>query len=225
MYLFLAVLGLCYYSGFSLVVVHGLLIGVTSCCGAQALGPAGFNSRGSGALEHRLSTCGPQALVALWHVRSSWARDWTRVSCVGRWVLYHWAAREALCVFFNADTYRQKNIHIFGSAHVPHIRNLSVGNFNLIWGKPRIEEILLDSFREESSDDVVLGWYSFPCFPCLKLVSVFITLCRSHICPLGSFRGGFRNSYNWRWNLIDCWLSSMFSQMLLMRPSDLDFDS
>ena len=27
---------------------------------------------------------------------SSWARDWTRVSRIGRWILYHWACREAL---------------------------------------------------------------------------------------------------------------------------------
>ena len=26
---------------------------------------------------------------------SSWPRDWTRISCIGRWVLYHWATWEA----------------------------------------------------------------------------------------------------------------------------------
>ena len=26
---------------------------------------------------------------------SSWARDWTHVSCIGRLILYHWATREA----------------------------------------------------------------------------------------------------------------------------------
>ena len=25
---------------------------------------------------------------------SSWPRDWTQVCCIGRWILYHWAARE-----------------------------------------------------------------------------------------------------------------------------------
>ena len=29
---------------------------------------------------------------------SSWSRDWTHVSCIGRWVLYHWATREAVYV-------------------------------------------------------------------------------------------------------------------------------
>ena len=27
---------------------------------------------------------------------SSRLRDWTQVSCIGRWILYHWATREAL---------------------------------------------------------------------------------------------------------------------------------
>ena len=34
-------------------------------------------------------------LVALWHVESSWIRDWTLISCIGRQILYHWATREA----------------------------------------------------------------------------------------------------------------------------------
>ena len=38
-------------------------------------------------------------LVVPWHVGSSWTRDWIRVSCIDRWILYHWATREALkCV-------------------------------------------------------------------------------------------------------------------------------
>ena len=33
-------------------------------------------------------------LVALGHVESSWIRDQTRVSCIDRQILYHWATRE-----------------------------------------------------------------------------------------------------------------------------------
>ena len=29
-------------------------------------------------------------------VESSWSRDWTGISCIGRPILYHWATREAL---------------------------------------------------------------------------------------------------------------------------------
>ena len=35
-------------------------------------------------------------LVAPRHVGSSWTADWTRVPCIDRQILYHWAAREAL---------------------------------------------------------------------------------------------------------------------------------
>ena len=34
-------------------------------------------------------------LVAPWHMESSRTRDQTRVSCIARRILYHWAAREA----------------------------------------------------------------------------------------------------------------------------------
>ena len=34
-------------------------------------------------------------LVTPWHVGSSWIRDPTCVSSIGRWILYHWAIREA----------------------------------------------------------------------------------------------------------------------------------
>ena len=29
---------------------------------------------------------------------SSWSRDWTQVSCIARWILYHWVTREGQCV-------------------------------------------------------------------------------------------------------------------------------
>ena len=32
---------------------------------------------------------------------SSWARDQIQVSCVGKWILNHWATREALKILFN----------------------------------------------------------------------------------------------------------------------------
>ena len=50
--------------------------------------------------EQGLSSCGA-GLVALQHVGSSWTRDWIHVSCIGRWILYHRAMREApMYVFF-----------------------------------------------------------------------------------------------------------------------------
>ena len=56
-------------------------------------------------------------LVALRHVGSSWIRDRTRVSCIGGWILYHWAIREApgqflikFNVHFSYDYFLDKSI-------------------------------------------------------------------------------------------------------------------
>ena len=71
-------LDLCCYS----LVVWGLLIAVASFCW------------GTLALALRLHSCGT-GLVATWNVGSSRASDWIRVPCIGRWILYLWATREA----------------------------------------------------------------------------------------------------------------------------------
>ena len=66
--LFLVVLGLCCYAGFSLVVVsgghsllvlHQFLIGVLLLLLSMGSGHAGFSSCGVWALEHRLSSFDP----------------------------------------------------------------------------------------------------------------------------------------------------------------------
>ena len=41
-------------------------------------------------------------------VQSSWPRDWTHVSCIGRRILYHWATREA-----HTYTYIHTYIHTY----------------------------------------------------------------------------------------------------------------
>ena len=81
-YLFLAVVGLHCFVGFSLVVANRgfslpaglrLLIAVASHCRAWALGCAGFSSCicncGSRALEHRLDSCDARAylLRVMWN--------------------------------------------------------------------------------------------------------------------------------------------------------------
>ena len=78
--LFLAVLGLYCFMGFSLVAAHTLLIAWL----LQRM-----------ALEHRLNGCGTTGLGALRHVGFSWIGDWTCASCIARQMLYHWATREA----------------------------------------------------------------------------------------------------------------------------------
>ena len=106
-YLFLAVLGLCCCTdfplaaangGYSLAVVRGLLIMVTSLVAEHRLS----NARASvvaacelrsysplGSRAQQAQQLWPLGLVALQHVGSSWLKDQTRVSCIGRQVLYH----------------------------------------------------------------------------------------------------------------------------------------
>ena len=103
-YLFLAVLGLLLHRLSSGCSEWGLLSrcrawashwGGFSCCGAQAAGlqASVLWPPGSGAQTQQLWCLG---LAVLWHVGSSWTRDWTHVTCIGRQILYHWATREAL---------------------------------------------------------------------------------------------------------------------------------
>ena len=78
--LFVAVLGLRCYAGFSPVAASGAV------------------------LKLRCSGLSLQWLLLWWctgwaaprHVRTSWIRGWTRVSCIGRQILYLWATREVL---------------------------------------------------------------------------------------------------------------------------------
>ena len=92
-YLFLALLGLCYCLDF-------LVVAVSRGCGAQASQWSGFPFG-----EYALLVS--WASVAAWHGPSasaacgiSWTRDWTHVSCLDRQILYHWATREARMLSF-----------------------------------------------------------------------------------------------------------------------------
>ena len=79
------------------------------CCSAAFLCSLHLGLLVAGAppvAEHRLQACGLNScstwtrhlwcpgLVALWHVGSSWTRDWAPVPCIGRWILNHWTTRE-----------------------------------------------------------------------------------------------------------------------------------
>ena len=78
MYLFLAVLSLHCFVGFSLVAACGLLVGVASLVGKH-----------SSVVWHTDS-------AAPWPVGSSRIRDQTCVPCIGRRILYLWTPKEAL---------------------------------------------------------------------------------------------------------------------------------
>ena len=91
--------------------VSSLLCGLFSNCSMRASHCGGFSrcmaqavaclsSCGSRASEHRLSSWGswPWLLHSMWGLPGSGVKT---VSCNGRWVLYHWAARGALIYSFN----------------------------------------------------------------------------------------------------------------------------
>ena len=49
-----------------------------------------------GSSVHGISQAGILQWIAISFSRgSSWLRDWMHISCTGRWILYHWATREA----------------------------------------------------------------------------------------------------------------------------------
>ena len=80
--LLLAVLCLhCCAQAFSSYGEQGLL----SSFGARASHGGGF-SRGQ-ALGHKPNWLGCVVLASLWHVGSSWIRDWTQVACIGLRIL------------------------------------------------------------------------------------------------------------------------------------------
>ena len=67
----------------------------------------------------------PQARILEWVAipfsrGCSWLRDWTRVSCMGRWILYHWASREAQILPYHMHIYLLWDwwwAHVFWPAH------------------------------------------------------------------------------------------------------------
>ena len=100
MYLVLSMLGLCCFLWASLaaasrgllcVAMRGLLTAVASLVAELRL----LSVRASGAAVSS-SRAPPQKLWCTGHGGSSCPRDPTRVSCIGKWILYHWATREAL---------------------------------------------------------------------------------------------------------------------------------
>ena len=52
-----------------------------------------------GSSVHRILQARILGWVAISSSRgSSWPRDWTHISCIGKWVIYHWASKEVHCI-------------------------------------------------------------------------------------------------------------------------------
>jgi len=105
----------CGEQGLPFVGVCGLLTVVASLVREQPLG-----AWASVVAAHRLSSCGAQALVALWHVESSWTGNQTRVPYIGRQILIHCTTREvqdeALSISFSTLQFsKHTQTHILSS--------------------------------------------------------------------------------------------------------------
>ena len=92
------------WAGATVCLWRGLLVAVAALVG---LGLSAHGHRqlwlpGSSAWGQQWWSTG---LVAPWHVGSSQIRDQTCISCIGRWILYHRAAREALKFYFLRNTF------------------------------------------------------------------------------------------------------------------------
>ena len=60
--------------------------------------PMGWTVASGSSIHGILRARIPEWIAISFSRGSSWLRDWTCVSCIGRWSLYHWAIREALCI-------------------------------------------------------------------------------------------------------------------------------
>ena len=78
--------------GYSPVAGHGLLTAVTSPVVEHGL---------EGMWDSVVVALGlySTGLSALWRAGFSQPRDWTLVSCTGRWILNHWVTKEAPCAW------------------------------------------------------------------------------------------------------------------------------
>ena len=92
--------------GYSLVAVHRLLIAVTSVAAEHRLWSALASVLwllGCSAQAQWLRSVG---LAAPQHVGSFPARGEAHISCMGRWIPYHWTTREVLSFSFNRQVSR-----------------------------------------------------------------------------------------------------------------------
>ena len=139
----MAVLDLCCFAwafslvaespGYFLVAVPRLLLLLSINSRAH-----GLSSCSSPALEHWLNCC-LTSLDASWHMEYSMTRDKTGVSCIGRWISYHWATREAQTCYEKTlrEKLREQETYSRRSKKY-HIIKLKLNNQNL---ELEIEEV------------------------------------------------------------------------------------
>ena len=86
-----------------------------SCCLVAKSYPILVQPHGPGSSVQGISQARTLEWFAISFSRgSSWSRDWTRVFCTGRQVLYHWAIREALpnlLIILKTQPYSDSTVH------------------------------------------------------------------------------------------------------------------
>ena len=103
-------------------------------------------------------------LVALRHMGSSWARDGTHVSCIGRWIIYHWAIREAHGFLLEWSGYR-----LFPSCALPWPWVLESSAYSWQKRKEKWRILLLQSLGQwQLSFLLSLHWWILVLWPHLN---------------------------------------------------------
>ena len=97
-----------------------------------------FLLQSTGSREPGLQYLWHMGLVVPLHVRFSWIRGRTQVSCIGRWILYHWATREVPGSYSGACPNYHASLFIYLKYHFEI--HLYFKKINMFW---RIMEILI----------------------------------------------------------------------------------
>ena len=101
----------CLFKKLFYLSIHFWLGGVFVAAGflqlqwASAVHRSGFSHCGAWALNHRLQQLWHMRLAAPRYTGSFQTRDWTRVSCFGRQITYHWDTREVLQIVFSTPVF------------------------------------------------------------------------------------------------------------------------
>ena len=103
-----------------------------SCCKAEAL--VGFSDCSTwaqylwlkGPRACRLQSLWQAGLAALWHVRSSWTRDRTRIPCIGRWILNYLTTRKVPGTGIFKNLSKRYELAVGVGSHWVHVTLLAI---------------------------------------------------------------------------------------------------
>ena len=97
---------------------------------------------------------------------SPWTRDWSLVSCVGRWILYRWATKEAQLVFSKVPCKWNHIVCILLRLFSSTLLLVSAACFFLFLGSALLQELIM--YKYLPIDGHLL------CFPFLELFWIWL---------------------------------------------------